>query len=297
MTQSPAAAVQEFTSMAEFAAWKNDNHDTLDSRLAREIAALPATAQPFTLPGYCAACQTNRNFRVDTGGDGDRPLDYSSINWRESLLCDDCGLNNRMRAAVDLFTEHRKDAPSGTVYMTEQVTPLYKWAKSRYPAAIGSEYLGQDKTGGLDYAGIRHEDTTRLSFGSDSFDCILSFDVLEHIPDYRRALREMARCLRPGGVLLLSAPFVSDIYATRVRARLLPDGAIEHLLPAEYHGNPTQPDAGSLCFYHFGWDLLDEIRNSGLTEACVVAYYSFERGNFGKPQLLFRASKAAPHSR
>jgi len=237
------------------------------------------------------ACEANKIFVVDTGANDS--LEYSSINWRESLICETCGLNNRMRASIDLFSEHIKAVPSGNVYMTEQVTPLYLWAKKKYPGVgvIGSEYLGDGKVGGLDYEGIRHEDTTRLSFDSDSLDCVLSFDVLEHIPDYKCALHEMIRCLRPGGILLLSAPFVSDIFQTRVRAQLLPDGGIEHLLPPEYHGNPTQPESGSLCFYHFGWDLLDEIGKAGSTDARVLSYYSFERGNFGKSQLFFWAMK------
>ena len=89
----------------------------------------------------------------------------------------------------------------------------------------------------------------------------------------------------------MSAPFVADIYVTRVRARISPEGTIEHLLPPEYHGNPTDPTSGSLCYYHFGWDLLDAIKAIGVAEVRVLSYYSFERGNFGKPQLFFWARK------
>lgn len=42
-----------------------------------------------------------------------------------------------------------------------------------------------------------------------SFDAVLCTEVLEHVPDPLAALDEMARLVRPGGVLLVTAPFIS----------------------------------------------------------------------------------------
>jgi ubiquinone/menaquinone biosynthesis C-methylase UbiE len=42
-----------------------------------------------------------------------------------------------------------------------------------------------------------------------SFDAVLCGEVLEHLPDPNRALRELTRVLRVGGRLLLTAPFAS----------------------------------------------------------------------------------------
>jgi len=50
-------------------------------------------------------------------------------------------------------------------------------------------------------------DGTRLPFDDASFDTVLSVQVLEHTPSPQALLNEMARVLRPGGTLLLSAPF------------------------------------------------------------------------------------------
>lgn len=59
-------------------------------------------------------------------------------------------------------------------------------------------------------------DTSRIELVCDiidipepdaSFDVILCSEVLEHIPDAVLALKEFARLLKPGGILILTAPF------------------------------------------------------------------------------------------
>ena len=67
---------------------------------------------------------------------------------------------------------------------------------------MGSEFLRDGtRPGELNAVGVRHEDVTRLTFPDMSFDHIGTFDVLEHVPDYRLALKNLFRCLRPGGML------------------------------------------------------------------------------------------------
>jgi SAM-dependent methyltransferase len=49
-------------------------------------------------------------------------------------------------------------------------------------------------------------DLTRLPFPDGTFDVITALDVVEHIEEDERALREVNRVLRPEGVLLMSVP-------------------------------------------------------------------------------------------
>lgn len=45
-----------------------------------------------------------------------------------------------------------------------------------------------------------------------TFDAILCSEVFEHLPDATKALDEFARLLKPGGQLILTAPFASLVH-------------------------------------------------------------------------------------
>ncbi len=45
-----------------------------------------------------------------------------------------------------------------------------------------------------------------MPFGDDVFDFVISSEVIEHVPDPVKAIREMHRVLKPGGTLVLTTP-------------------------------------------------------------------------------------------
>jgi SAM-dependent methyltransferase len=53
---------------------------------------------------------------------------------------------------------------------------------------------------------LRVGDARTLEFADRSFDLVFSYHALEHIPEYRRALSEMRRVLRDGGVYCIGTP-------------------------------------------------------------------------------------------
>jgi ubiquinone/menaquinone biosynthesis C-methylase UbiE len=85
-------------------------------------------------------------------------------------------------------------------------------------------------------------DGARLPVLDGSIDTVLSTEVLEHVPDPRSLVTEMARVLKPGGHLLLTVPFIqplhelpSDYYRfTPSSLRLFAEGAglvVESITP------------------------------------------------------------------
>ena len=52
----------------------------------------------------------------------------------------------------------------------------------------------------------RVDDLMHLNWDDASFDAAISCETIEHVPDPRRGLRELARVLRPGGTLYLTCP-------------------------------------------------------------------------------------------
>jgi len=211
-------------------------------------------------------------------------------NWREHLVCS-CGFSNRIRAAVQILRQEIAPPPRAQIYLTERVTGLYRWLQDRYPNLIGTEYLADRVPLGAEHEGIRNEDLTALTFPNESFDLILSFDVMEHVSDSRAALRECFRCLRPGGILLFGAPFRLDSPSDVERARRRPDGTVEHLMPPEYHWQPLSGDNGALCFRDFGWSVLEQMRTVGFEDPRALLYWSLELGYLGGDQVLLIASR------
>jgi SAM-dependent methyltransferase len=205
------------------------------------------------------------------------------------MLCRTCRLHNRTRAILHFLRQH--PVGSGPVFFTEQVTPLYRAAALLFPRIVGSEFLRDGtRPGHSNAAGIRHEDMTQLSFADASLDVVCTCDVLEHVPDTASALAECFRCLKPGGLLLISVPFRVIFAETLVRARIGAAGDVEHIEPPEYHGDPMD-GAGALCFYHFGWDFLDALRAAGFADVSNRFYWSDRFGHFGDGQQLIAAIK------
>ena len=52
-------------------------------------------------------------------------------------------------------------------------------------------------------------DITKIPQANNSFDAILCTEVLEHLPDPLKAIKEFTRLLKPNGYLILTAPFCS----------------------------------------------------------------------------------------
>ena len=262
-------------------------------RAHRERSYARAFTHDGGIPGFCVTCGDLARFAIAPSADGAAP------NWRESLHCARCGLFSRVRFSLDILAR-RRPLRGMRIYLTEQTTPAYVWLKQAGADVYGSEFVTDPTrraaldayvaliTDGADRA-LNVEDVTQLSFADGSHDAVVSFDVLEHVPDYRAALREFRRVLAPGGTLVLTVPFDTNRDATLVRAQIDANGAVEHRVEPEYHGDPTTNE-GCLAFYTFGWDLLDEVRAAGFEDVRLASGWAPARGYLGSQLTLLAAA-------
>ena len=289
-----------FSTLEEFSAFATDTkacRESVESWLSRRTA----------FDGYCDRCRRIRRMRVRAGAVfGERP------NLREGLVCR-CGLSNRQRLLYSAIKRNLAARDSETVHLLERHTKLFHWLQKTKLRVQGSEYLGRGLEPGsvheVDGRLTVHQDLCDLSYDSNSIEMLVHGDVLEHIPDYERALKESFRVLRRDGLTVFTCPFFA-IPDTVVRARYSASGELVHLEEPEYHGDvfrrrvdikqssalrrrlrstlsevaqrlPGHQKRGGariLAYYNFGWTLIDKLRTIGFEAVRVCVDYDLSRG-------------------
>lgn len=136
--------------------------------------------------------------------------------------------NGRLRASRDL-----RQVSAGSRLMTDLLAGAYEWALRKYAhgtlldlgcgkAPLYGTYRNlvdgitcvdwPQSRHGTDHVDLSWDLNRPLPLADDSFDTILLTDVLEHIASPESLCREVARLLRPGGVLIAGVPFLYPIH-------------------------------------------------------------------------------------
>jgi SAM-dependent methyltransferase len=174
----------------------------------------------------------------------------SNSTAAESRACLFCSANDRYELlATEIKTRFGENLPEKDVLELDPHSPLRK-ILSRARTHRRSFYEAGRSGGSARADGAVCEDITALTSNNDSFDLIVSSDVLEHVPFLDKAFSETARVLRVGGVHLFTVP---PRPKTRKRAEVV-DGKLHHIEAPEYHGDPLSPQ-GILAFWDVGPDL------------------------------------------
>lgn len=223
-------------------------------------------------------------------------VDADSVNFREFRACKQCHASKRtadiarvllrwIRSEVSYLSGARDELESFAIYLLESSGPLYEMLK-RSPKFICSEYIDDVKPGTIS-GGVRVEDVQSLTFSDDLFDFVISQDVLEHVPDYKKAFREIFRVLKPGGAHIFTVPFRKSLEKSFVRA-VVEDGVLRHIAEPDYHHDKLRPE-GILVFTDFGRDMFRELRDMGYRVASLEeSYFDFAKGGYN---VVFVAQK------
>lgn len=117
---------------------------------------------------------------------------------------------------------------------------------------------------------------------SDSIDCIVSADTIEHVPDVYMAVAEFYRVLRPGGRLIINTPNIAFL---KKRALLLIGRFPSTSQPNEGMGNDILFDGGHLHYFTFrSLSLL--LKRSGFSVDQSIGFGKFGRVHNIYPPLL-----------
>lgn len=120
---------------------------------------------------------------------------------RPQARCPHCGALERHRFAWS-YLNHHTNLFDGKEKAVLHFAPE-RCFEPRLRRSLGSSYVTADLTrNNVD----QHIDVTNIPFPDESVDVILCSHVLEHVPDDRSAMRELARVLHPGGWALVIVP-------------------------------------------------------------------------------------------
>lgn len=203
--------------------------------------------------GYCNTCDTQVTFKAMN-------------SWlRDHLLCSNCGSIPRERAlmhAIETYYPDFRDllihesSPGGRGASLKLAEQCGKYTASHFDRSV--------PRGSIASTGYQSEDLQQLTFENESFDLVVTQDVVEHLFEPEKAFAEITRILKPGGAHIFTVPLVNKINKSERCASINADGKIQHLTDPEYHGNPID-SSGSLVTMRWGYDICEWIfRSSGL---------------------------------
>lgn len=171
-------------------------------RMAVRLARLSnrLTGRP-RLPFYCPVCDFElRRWRPlyrDIGG-GKTRLEP------KGRICPECAAFERTRHFwLYVQQEDLLAAMPRLLHVAPErgLQPLFR-------RRLGGHYVTTD----LDQRGVdTRQDLTAMTLADNSFDLIYCSNVLEHIPEDRKAMGELHRVLKPGGLAILQVPIRGDV--------------------------------------------------------------------------------------
>jgi SAM-dependent methyltransferase len=129
------------------------------------------------------------------------PFGAEGAPIRPNARCPRCQSLERHRL-LWLYIQQRTDLLTAKLSVLH-FAPEYFFQR-KFSALPNLRYVAADLNPTM---GMVRMDVTEIPCADASFDVVLCNHVLEHIPDDRRAMREILRILKPGGWAILQTPF------------------------------------------------------------------------------------------
>lgn len=171
-------------------------------------------------------------------------------------------LNRRLGAAAETLDELAPLVPADLRILDTDANSRFGKLLRSAPGYVASLYLPDEENGATLDNGALNVNLEQMPFQDDSFDIIITSEVMEHVRYLDQAHREIARCLRPGGTYLFTVPYDDGLSHT---LRLIDPVTDEHLVNRPHiHGDPQLRSEGIKSYRVFGRDIVDDLRKAGL---------------------------------
>ena len=214
---------------------------------------------PGEMNYYCPCCDVR--FREFVSGHfADNPLSFNPLRYehtRQDVLCPNCWSLPRHRILATWLENH--------MYLLRNASVLYF-----APGKCESEWMRRNRvictTADLYKDADLRLDIHDTHLPDSSYDIIICNHVLEHVEDFRKALKEMYRVLRPSGSFICSFPMDPSIELVdedptvkTEEERLRRFGQNDHLRVFGMHPEQFLTDAGFVVERINGEDCPEEI--------------------------------------
>lgn len=199
--------------------------------------------------GYCPVCEKKTVFIVKGP-------------WlRDNYLCAKCRSIPRVRHIMHVLQKHFPNFRELKIHESSPSGPSFYKFRSECQGYVPT-YFWPDVTPGSQRDGYHCENLEALTFPDNTFDLVITQDVMEHVLNPDKAFSEIARTLKPGGAHVFTVPWYAP-KPTFIRAAATENG-LEYYAEKDYHGNPID-EGGALVVTEWGSDLPEFIfKTSGM---------------------------------
>jgi hypothetical protein len=164
----------------------------------------------------CNLCGASVRTLFDSGSDLSILRELEVIGgFRANDRCPVCLMGARTRL-VGYYLEHELFERSNRPGRILHIAPERELSRLIRRELANVEYVATDLH--IEHyeraMALVEADITSLPWDCNSFDVIICNHVLEHIPDDRKAMRELYRVTRPHGIAILQVPIASKLSAT-----------------------------------------------------------------------------------
>lgn len=153
---------------------------------------------------------------------------FIPIYFKENCnqLCPKCGSLSRTRLLYFLIEKKHENKKLKILDFSPHRSIL-EFCNEKYENYISSDYEDQ-------FYATKNYNITNIPEKENSFDLVICFHILEHIPKDEKAIKELYRILKPNGTLLVQVPLkqgktYEDFSICKPEERLIAFGQEDHV--------------------------------------------------------------------